>query len=42
MIDPRCGSRMSGKGVHMYNGMGVCLADFVFYLIFLKYSMKIK
>ena len=31
---------ISGKGVHMYKGVGVRFADF--YLIFLKYPMKMK
>ena len=32
-------SRISGKDVHMYKGMG---SLFWFYLIFLKYPMKMK
>ena len=35
----RVGSRISGKGVHMYKGAGFA---FVIYLIFLKYPMKMK
>ena len=35
----RVGSRISGKGVHMYKGAGFA---FVSYLIFLKYPKKIK
>ena len=35
----RVGSRISGKGIHMYNGAGFA---FVIYLIFLKYPMKMK
>ena len=35
------GSRTSGEGVHMYKGVGVALL-FYFYLIFLKYPMKMK
>ena len=35
----RVGSRISGKGVHMYKGAGFA---FGIYLIFLKYSMKMK
>ena len=30
-----------GMGVHKYKGVGVRFADF-FYLIFLKYPMKMK
>ena len=37
----RGGSRLSGKGVHMFKGVGVCFADFI-YLIYLKYPMKMK
>ena len=32
------GSRISGKGVHMFKGVGVRFADFLF--IFLKYPLK--
>ena len=35
----RVGSRISGKGVHMYKGAGFAI---VIYLIFLKYPMKMK
>ena len=35
----RVGSRIYGKGVHMYKGAGFA---FVIYLIFLKYPMKMK
>ena len=33
----KVGSRISGKGAHMYRGAGFA---FVIYLIFLKYPMK--
>ena len=33
--------RISGKGVHMYKGVGVCLLCW-FYLVFLKYPIKMK
>ena len=36
----RGGSRISGKGVHMYKGVGVGFADFISF--FLKYPMKMK
>ena len=36
----RGGSRISGKGVHMYKGTGVRFSDFISF--FLKYPMKIK
>ena len=35
----RVGSRISGKGVHMYKGAGFV---FVIYLILLRYPMKMK
>ena len=29
-LKPKCGrSRISGKGVHMYNRVGICFADFI-------------
>ena len=33
-------SRISGKGVHMYKGVGVPFADFI--SCFQKYPMKMK
>ena len=36
----RGGCRISGKGVHIYQGMGGSLCGFN--LIFLKYPMKLK
>ena len=38
--DCQGGSRISGKGVHMYKGVGFALL--IFSLIFLKYPMKMK
>ena len=36
-LTKRGGSRISGKGVHIYKGLGVRFADFISF--FLKYSM---
>ena len=33
MSQHRCGSRVSGKAVHMYKGLGVCFADFISFFI---------
>ena len=36
--------KISGKGVHMYNGMHVCVGSSLcwFYLMFLNYPLKMK
>ena len=40
LFEYRGGSKIHGKGVHMYKSMGVRVADFI--SLFVKYPMKMK